>query len=240
MSPPSCSPILGIPVHAVTTTETLALVERYMAEPRLHQIATVNPEFVMAAQTDAAFRHALQHGRSLPAGRRGVALRRATTRAVRCRSACPARSWSMPWPSGRRPVVGRCSCWARPPAWPRKRRGLLDRALSRFGQSPGLMPVRPTIERERRHRATNQRQRGASSLRRLWRAQAGQVDRAQPAHADDGARGDWRWRVARFRHRPGRSRAALGAGRGWNGSTGSTRNRGAGGGCWRCRGLRGG
>ena len=38
---------------------TLALVDGYMIEPRLHQIATVNPEFVMAAQTDADFRRVL-------------------------------------------------------------------------------------------------------------------------------------------------------------------------------------
>jgi N-acetylglucosaminyldiphosphoundecaprenol N-acetyl-beta-D-mannosaminyltransferase len=31
-----------------------------MAEPRLYQIATVNPEFVMAAQQDAAFRYVLR------------------------------------------------------------------------------------------------------------------------------------------------------------------------------------
>ncbi len=52
--------ILGVPVHAVTMTQTLALVETYMAEPRVHQIATVNPEFVMAAQADPAFRQVLQ------------------------------------------------------------------------------------------------------------------------------------------------------------------------------------
>ncbi len=40
--------------------DTLALVEGYMAEPRVHQIATVNPEFVMAAQSDAAFRQVLR------------------------------------------------------------------------------------------------------------------------------------------------------------------------------------
>lgn len=57
-SPPSI-PILGIPVHAVTMAETLALVDGYMAEPRLHQIATVNPEFVMAAQEDETFRQVL-------------------------------------------------------------------------------------------------------------------------------------------------------------------------------------
>lgn len=38
---------------------TLDLIERFMAEPRLHQIATVNPEFVMAAQSDDEFRAVL-------------------------------------------------------------------------------------------------------------------------------------------------------------------------------------
>jgi N-acetylglucosaminyldiphosphoundecaprenol N-acetyl-beta-D-mannosaminyltransferase len=40
--------------------QALALIEEFMAEPRVHQVATVNPEFVMAAQGDAAFRHALR------------------------------------------------------------------------------------------------------------------------------------------------------------------------------------
>jgi len=40
--------------------DTLALIERYMTEPRLHQIATVNPEFVMAAQDDPDFRRVLR------------------------------------------------------------------------------------------------------------------------------------------------------------------------------------
>ena len=56
---PTAVSILGIPVHAVTMADTLALVEQYMSEPRVHQIATVNPEFVMAAQSDAAFRRVL-------------------------------------------------------------------------------------------------------------------------------------------------------------------------------------
>jgi N-acetylglucosaminyldiphosphoundecaprenol N-acetyl-beta-D-mannosaminyltransferase len=60
MPAPTAIPILGVPVHAVTADQALTLVEGYMAAPRLHQIATVNPEFVMAAQTDAAFRHALR------------------------------------------------------------------------------------------------------------------------------------------------------------------------------------
>ena len=60
MSTPVPLSILGIPVHPVTMGETLALVDGYMAEPRLHQIATVNPEFVMAAQEDAEFRRVLE------------------------------------------------------------------------------------------------------------------------------------------------------------------------------------
>jgi len=51
--------ILNTPVHAVTMAKTLALARRFMAEPRLHQICTTNPEFVMAAQTDADFRRVL-------------------------------------------------------------------------------------------------------------------------------------------------------------------------------------
>lgn len=47
--------ILGIPVHMVTTTEVIELVREFMKKPRLHQIATVNPEFVMAAQEDGEF-----------------------------------------------------------------------------------------------------------------------------------------------------------------------------------------
>ncbi len=59
MTAPDPIPILNIPVHPVTMADTLALIEGYMAEPRLHQIATVNPEFVMTAQDDAEFRQVL-------------------------------------------------------------------------------------------------------------------------------------------------------------------------------------
>ncbi len=59
MTGPETITILDIPVHAVTMADTLTLAEGYMAEPRLHQIATVNPEFVMAAQDDAEFRRVL-------------------------------------------------------------------------------------------------------------------------------------------------------------------------------------
>jgi N-acetylglucosaminyldiphosphoundecaprenol N-acetyl-beta-D-mannosaminyltransferase len=40
--------------------QTLQYVQQFMQEPRLHQVATVNPEFVMAAQRDADFRRVLQ------------------------------------------------------------------------------------------------------------------------------------------------------------------------------------
>lgn len=53
--------ILNIPVHPVTMSETLQLARLFMDEPRLHQVATVNPEFVMAAQGDAGFRRVLQN-----------------------------------------------------------------------------------------------------------------------------------------------------------------------------------
>ncbi|MDT8306298.1 MAG: WecB/TagA/CpsF family glycosyltransferase [Anaerolineae bacterium] len=64
MTTPAALPILGVPVHAVTMAETLRLVARYMDEARVHQIATVNPEFVMKAQEDALFRDVL-HGADL-------------------------------------------------------------------------------------------------------------------------------------------------------------------------------
>lgn len=52
--------ILNTPVHVVTMDETLQLVQQYMAENKLHQIATTNPEFVMTAQQDEEFRLVLK------------------------------------------------------------------------------------------------------------------------------------------------------------------------------------
>lgn len=52
--------ILGVPVHSLTMAEALEHIAALMAEPRLHQLATVNPEFVMKAQPDTAFRRVLQ------------------------------------------------------------------------------------------------------------------------------------------------------------------------------------
>ena len=51
--------ILNTPVHPVTMADTLTLAQQFMTEARLHQIATTNPEFVMTAQQDEAFRQVL-------------------------------------------------------------------------------------------------------------------------------------------------------------------------------------
>mgnify|MGYP001585241115 CR=1 FL=1 len=53
--------ILGVRVDDVTGDETLALVERFIAERVPHQICTVNPEFIMAAQRDEAFRNVINN-----------------------------------------------------------------------------------------------------------------------------------------------------------------------------------
>lgn len=47
--------LLGVPVDGLTTAEALAHIAHFMGEPGLHQLATVNPEFIMAAQQDAEF-----------------------------------------------------------------------------------------------------------------------------------------------------------------------------------------
>jgi N-acetylglucosaminyldiphosphoundecaprenol N-acetyl-beta-D-mannosaminyltransferase len=51
--------ILSTPVHPVTMADTLIFAQQFMTEPRLHQIATTNPEFVMRAQQDESFRQVL-------------------------------------------------------------------------------------------------------------------------------------------------------------------------------------
>jgi N-acetylglucosaminyldiphosphoundecaprenol N-acetyl-beta-D-mannosaminyltransferase len=52
--------VLGVDVHAVTYDQVLDQIGRWIRSGESHQIATVNPEFVMAARTDPAFRHALE------------------------------------------------------------------------------------------------------------------------------------------------------------------------------------
>ncbi len=60
MSPCPALRILGIPIHDVTLEEALEWVATWIAEGGAHQIATVNPEFVMMARRDSAFRAVLE------------------------------------------------------------------------------------------------------------------------------------------------------------------------------------
>jgi len=59
MNQPTTLSILGIPVHDVTTEETLALIDQFVREKTPHQLCTVNPEFIMTAQHDAEFKRIL-------------------------------------------------------------------------------------------------------------------------------------------------------------------------------------
>jgi N-acetylglucosaminyldiphosphoundecaprenol N-acetyl-beta-D-mannosaminyltransferase len=69
MTLPTTLPILGIPVHDVTTEETLALIDEFVHKQTPHQICTVNPEFIMTAQRDAEFKRILNHSAlNLPDG----------------------------------------------------------------------------------------------------------------------------------------------------------------------------
>ncbi len=61
--------ILGIPVHDVTMTETLDLITQFVAQGGAHQICTINPEFIIAAQNDLEFKRILnQAALNLPDG----------------------------------------------------------------------------------------------------------------------------------------------------------------------------
>ncbi len=51
---------MGAPVHDVTMAETLALIAQWIDTGGVHQIATVNPEFLMKARRDPDFRATLQ------------------------------------------------------------------------------------------------------------------------------------------------------------------------------------
>lgn len=51
--------ILGVRVDNVTYDEAVALVDSFLRVNGCHQIATVNPEFVVIAQTNAQFMHTL-------------------------------------------------------------------------------------------------------------------------------------------------------------------------------------
>lgn len=53
--------ILGVKIDNLSRKEILQKVESFLAEDRFHQIATVNPEFVLQAQKDAEFKSILNN-----------------------------------------------------------------------------------------------------------------------------------------------------------------------------------
>lgn len=69
MTKPAVVTILGVPVHDVTMTEALDLIGQFVSDGGTHQICTVNPEFIMAAQNDLEFRQILNRSAlNLPDG----------------------------------------------------------------------------------------------------------------------------------------------------------------------------
>jgi N-acetylglucosaminyldiphosphoundecaprenol N-acetyl-beta-D-mannosaminyltransferase len=66
---PPTATILNVKAHALTNAQTLALIETFIASGRPHQLATVNPEFVVEAQHDEAFRQIINNATlALPDG----------------------------------------------------------------------------------------------------------------------------------------------------------------------------
>lgn len=51
--------ILGIPISTAQRKEFLTEVEKFLVEPKFHRIATVNPEFLVLADTDQVFKNSL-------------------------------------------------------------------------------------------------------------------------------------------------------------------------------------
>ena len=51
-----CIDILGVRVDNITQAEALDRIEGFIGDGRIHQVATVNPEFVVIAQEDHEFR----------------------------------------------------------------------------------------------------------------------------------------------------------------------------------------
>lgn len=51
--------ILGVKIDKFNRKEILQKVEFFLAENKFHQIATINPEFILLAQDDSEFRDIL-------------------------------------------------------------------------------------------------------------------------------------------------------------------------------------
>lgn len=53
--------ILGVPIENLSRKEILDWIRRFLIEPKFHQIATVNPEFLVEADRNPKFRDVLNH-----------------------------------------------------------------------------------------------------------------------------------------------------------------------------------
>lgn len=52
--------ILDIPIHQLTKAETLEMIKGFVVSKKPHQVATVNPEFIVEAQANPEFKSTLQ------------------------------------------------------------------------------------------------------------------------------------------------------------------------------------
>jgi len=53
--------LLGVKVNNLDKQELLSKVEQFLSEPKFHQIATINPEFILEAQKNEKFRNILNN-----------------------------------------------------------------------------------------------------------------------------------------------------------------------------------
>ncbi len=66
---PPTATILNVKVHALTNEQTLHLIDEFIQSGQPHQLATVNPEFVIEAQHDQEFRQIINNAAlALPDG----------------------------------------------------------------------------------------------------------------------------------------------------------------------------
>ncbi|MGI6103058.1 MAG: WecB/TagA/CpsF family glycosyltransferase [Patescibacteria group bacterium] len=86
MTPRQRISVLGVPVDCVTSEEAILAVRRFVASRLPSQITTVNPEFLVAAQTNTRFRHVLKEAELSVADGTGV-------RAAATFLSWPAPSW---------------------------------------------------------------------------------------------------------------------------------------------------
>ena len=126
--------VLGVRVDDVTFDEAVALIERWIAEGGPHAVTTPNPEFVMQARREPAFRQTLNHAAlNVPDGI-GLCGRPAPGQTVP-----PARARHRP-----RPPAGRHRRQEGPPLVPAGRR--------RRHRAEGRRPSHGTVPRPARRR----------------------------------------------------------------------------------------